>query len=333
MVTTETLTLTDFFLGIFPGSYICAMKPGHGQYQGETPFPYLCQKGEAEIKQWAQKWIDLNNQGYGIHFTPNALKDGSESNKAEYFDHVNAWWVDIDIEATKQIPDGDTALLALRREEKDKILANIFSSKFPNPSVLNETRNGYQAIWFSLDGKTENFERIQKALVDEFNGDPAASLKTSMLRVPEMKYYKNGETGVIQPQFLWSTCKLYSEVEMLEHSPLVFTPPKPIPYFALRITPTAIRNYGIWSQIDKIPIEEQIARLSGHPLVNGEILEIKKKNIWANGKPTPNWINQLENALYSRNSRGSRSILQFCMWYGHDKEAVTEGLKQLFNIT
>lgn len=332
MVTTKTLTLLDFFVGIFPACYVCAMKEGHGQINGQVPSSDL--NTLESLEEWADQYIRLNQQGYNIFFTPNGLKDGATSNKEENFSHINAWWVDVDIDETKIISGTDEErelLLSLRQEKKAEILKKFFQSKLPLPSLLNETRNGYQAIWFSLDGTKAKFETIQKALVKEFDGDPAASHLTSMLRLPEMNFYKKGEVGVITPQFTWSTCQLVSEAEML--TKIVFIPPevKKIHIYSTRpIIHTT--GHGIWDKIDAIPISQQLSILSGSWLVNGEILTIKKNNVFSNNNPTPVWVNHSTNSIFSNNYKGMKSILQFCQWYGHEKAKITEALKILFNL-
>lgn len=327
--TIETLTLTDFFWGIFPGCYICARSENGGQFDGRIS------TAEEKICSFVKKYVDLNKQGYNILFTPNGLKEGSFTNKSENFDHINAWWVDIDIDETKQLPEDEVErakMLLLRHEKKAEILAKIFSSRLPLPSMLNETRNGYQAIWFALPPtKIENFRTIQEALVYEFSGDIAAGRITSLIRLPRMTYYKKGESGEIKPNFTFSTCQLVTESEMLlkiKQKPIE----KKQDQFCFPTIFRRARGFGIWDKIDQIPITEQIRIISGSYLVGGEEIVIKKKNIFANGKSTPVWADLNTNSLYSQNMKGMKSLLQFCMWYGHDKEEVTRGLKILFNL-
>lgn len=332
-ITIDTLTLTDFFMGIFPGSYFCCLTE-RGQINGEVPFEKLIHKTESEIIDWSQKWIDWNNEGLNIHFTPNGLKEGSLTNKKENFSHINAWWVDVDIEETKILSENlveRESQLILRQQGKNKILGKFFSSKLPLPSMLNETRNGYQAIWFAKNGSLKNFEKIQASLVYEFGGDKAASTPNSMLRVPDFKYYKKGETGIIAPQFTWSTCQLVEEADMLNR--IKIEPVVVLPHvYQIQRAPQSNSGHGIWSQLDSIAVQYQIAKLSGHWLVNGETLSLKKTNIWANNQPTPCFVDLKANHIYSKNYSGMKSLLQFCQWYGHSKEVVTENLKLLFNL-
>lgn len=332
MITAEALTFADFW-GIFPGSYVCAMKPEEGQGYGDIPSDVLRYCTDEEAWSYMQKFRRLNDMGWNIHFTPNGMQTANEKNRKENFSHVNAWFVDIDIEESKTILGPET--LVLRENGKTDILARIFSSQVPLPSLTVETRNGYQLCWFALDAREEDFDRIQAALCLAFGGDAACSKKTSMLRVPFFKFYKNGETGIIQPDNFFSSLALYNQIDI--ERKLSF--PSSIPKEEVYVSNVSnyVPRYGVWGRLDEIPVKQAIEKLSGNYLVNGEVLTLikvsdHKFNILSNGKVTPNWIDVERNRVFSNNAPRFCSIMHFLLWYGNSKEEIKEHVKTLFGL-
>jgi hypothetical protein len=340
-----SLTVKNFFGDIFINSYVFAMKEGAGQIAGSIPTNY-CNSDQEANEFFEKNYFDLNTSGYGIHFTPNGVKTLEEKNRKENFSHINAWYLDVDIEETKVIKDHDGTLT--RERIKSEILGAVFSLPIM-PSLTVETRNGYHLYWFALpDATIEEFNFIQRKLVHQFHkfgGDGAASGIMHTLRVPYFKFYKNGEEGQILPFMQFSTLKLYSQVEMLDW---VRTIPAPVIDGTLSDEPVEIFNkYGkkltinlfrsndknIFEQINQKPIKTWLEILSGSSIVEFEVFSLVKTannkfNVISNGKATPNWIDLNTNQIYSNNQAGFCNIVHFLAWYGYSVGEIVTLLKK-----
>ena len=319
------------FCNIFHNSYVCGM---------DAVKPYQQQGFQIlTTDETNDKIVNLQAQGLNVHFSPNAIKDINERTRKTNLAKINAWFLDLDVEETKKV-DSDF-LLELREEKKEELFTTLFFEFDLEPSLVVNSRNGYHVYWFAEDATIENFNSTQQALVDKMGSDTGVLDPLRMLKVPFTTFWKRGETGVHQPESIIGTMQKYTEEAMItmcrglkkKKPDLVTLKPLPLEKKYKRAT------FGnSWTEkLDSIPISEQINRISGHGLVNNENLSLKKSsaqksNILANGNLTPCWVDHTTNSVYSSNSPGMKSLLQFCMWYGHSKEDVTKNLKLLFNI-
>ena len=334
-MTTEELTFMDFW-AIFLGSYLCIMTPDRGQAEGCIPSDDLGFCDEEQAYKYMQKFQAFNKMGWNVHFTPNGVKTPENKNQKENFSHINSFFVDIDIEETKEIKED--ADIEKRQEGKNKILAMLFSLPLPIPSLTVETRNGYQVYWFVNNAIDGDFERIQRALAIMTGGDVSCSRRTSMLRVPFFKYYKKGETGIVTPSFLFSSLLVYSQEEITRNIiwPAEVEPEQhePVNYIHRVDRP---KFFGIWGKIYALPVKDVIERLSGESLVNGERFILKrsaefKYNLFVNGNISPNWIDIQKNMVFSNNEPKFCTILHFLLWYGNAREDIKEQLKTMFSL-
>lgn len=334
----ETLTIDDItycdFWAIFLGSYICCLAENGGQFEGSIPSDLLGSSTEETANLFMQKYQQKNEEGFNIHFTPNGMLKAEDKNRQTNFAHINAWFVDIDIDDCKEIKTPED--LNRRQTKKDLILGSLINHKVPMPSLTVETRNGYQVYWFAKGAKVENFDKIQKALCKLLNGDTAASSKTSMLRVPTFKYYKKGETGTINPNRLFSCLKVYSEEEMTQALALEEPPLKPN-RFTFKMYDFGSKNYGVWNQIDNWPVMDILEKLSGSSYVNGDQFTFKRINqnkfsVMVNSHPSPNWIDTTKNKIFSNNESKFCAIPHYLAWYGHSLADIKQLLIQLLNL-
>lgn len=114
----------------------------------------------------------LNKEGYGIFFTPNQFK--GRRIKANLV-KIDYYIVDID--------EGD----------KGKIWSDIEKLAL-KPSIIVESKRGYHLYWKVLDGKAENYEKIENGIIAKLNGDKGAKDVSRLLRYPNfyhMKDHKN----------------------------------------------------------------------------------------------------------------------------------------------
>ena len=338
------LTVKDFFGSIFINSYVCALdKVDKHQMAGSMPTEF-CGSDDEINNFFETKYFPLNKiYGHGIHFTPNGIKSIEGRNRKENFSHINSWFIDIDIEETKHIKD--EADKWKRVETKERILGKIFSLD-PNfwPSLTVETRNGYHIYWFALPiASPDNFSYIQSRLLSlfsEFGADEGASGIMSTLRVPYFWYDKDGETGQILPCESLSTERLYKEEDMMSwlrnvqpHAKskegLVLANLEKPGSRTLKVNLFRSERHGIFSRALLFPVKRILENLSGSHWVRGEIFSFQrvsggKWNLLANGKMTPNWIDENLNLVFSNNEPNFCSIIHFLKWYSYDNKQIAQ---------
>ena len=115
-----------------------------------------------------QAWLRYKNaNGADIYIGMNALQDHASTRTKEDIEKISHVYLDID--------HGGTASL--------EALEN--SDLVPRPNyVLNTSPEKYQVVW-KVEGMTiEEAEALNHAMVREFDGDPAATDSTRVLRLP-----------------------------------------------------------------------------------------------------------------------------------------------------
>jgi len=150
--------------------------PGH-------VFRYIDLTGQARPpKPCTEINSDLNLQGYESYFTVNGFSNSTKATKAQCTS-LNSFFIDID-----------------GRKDLDEL--EYIKLKF-DPTFINETQRGYHLFWL-LDEPIykedcsdkewkENiarWEKIEQAIVIEFNADPVVKDITRILRVPGTFYWK-----------------------------------------------------------------------------------------------------------------------------------------------
>jgi len=115
-----------------------------------------------------QAWLRYKNaNGADIYIGMNALQHHASTRTKEDIDEINHVYLDID--------HGGTASL--------EALEN--SDLVPRPNyVLNTSPEKFQVVWKVEGMTTEEAEAINQAMVREFDGDPAATDSTRVLRLP-----------------------------------------------------------------------------------------------------------------------------------------------------
>lgn len=338
MINEPLFTAPEFFEGMFPQAYVFALREEKGQAAGDIP-SNVCKTQEDFDKYFEEKFFALNNQGWGVHFTPNAIKDVEMRNKKENFAWVNAWWCEIDT-TQKNIIDNED--MKKREDLKAEILGKLFMIDCKYwPSLVNETRNGFHVYWLAIGGTANNHLHINTKLCNLLDGDKAAVGIMHSLRVPYFRYDKSGEQGVIEPVPFFSTLRQYTEQDMLDWlgvppQPKIETVTKP-DFKEVKIDLFSESNpYNI---IKGQPIKELLERLSGNEFIHGDRINLvrtseKTYNLLCSGHSKGGlWINIEKNMIFSNTHDRFNNIFNFLALYQHDYKESLNFLLQLLKLS
>jgi hypothetical protein len=257
-----------------------------------------------------------NERGHGIFMAVNTFK-GPRRN--ENCLRVDRWMVDLD--------NGSKA--DMWRSIDPRRNGHLY------PSLVVETRKGFQVYFNAIDGRPENYRSIVKdRMLYYFNADPRAALITQLGRVPGFYHHKE-EPYMVRTVFRDERIA-YSEASMLKYFPL----PAHLKG-AQEKTQEAKKVFrklhqsgdSLWDKLDSIGARASLERLSGSSWVNGEEFSFRPNangnyNIWVNGKSTSCWIDK-QDQIGSLNG-GGPSIFQWLLYYGHSKTHAFAIIEQAF---
>ena len=337
------ITPSQFFTHYFPRVYVCATSSKNAQFNGTVVEPNQPPEYYQHIIHTFQ---ELNKQGHNIFFTPNGVKTVEGKNRLDNVAQINAWWIDLDIEETKHAEDAVTR--ARREEIKEDWRGRIWMGPdnipgYIMPSLTIETRNGFQLYWFADAAAThEKWLQIGQSIYEKFKemGADHSTVKIAQLmRLPMFFYFKKGEQGKIEISFPLSSFKLHSETAMQSYFKPVIIDPMTIKREPLIYKPKYVsvkKSDDIFMKVTNLPIDEVLAKLSGHWLVKKEVITLQKmdtnkSNVLVNGRGTPNFIDRDRNHIYSNNAKGC-TVVAFLAWYGWREGMIAKGLRELFNI-
>lgn len=285
----------ETFLSHFPNHLIATLddKASKGAEPKREPLPHLV--SNQRRREWITSELKaLNEQGAGIFFAYNQL--GEIRNKASV-KGINAWVMEIDNIS--------------KEEQYEKIL----NCPMP-PSVMVETKNSYHCYWMADENaKVENASKINTALQQYFNSDPAMKDIARLLRVPNF-YHNKKEPYMVEVVKDDYDC-IFSEEEMLKYYP--YKEPE------VKIPKWKPANGGnFWEAVNQIHCMTALERLSGTAIVNGEIYSFKARTgggyyILVNGEPCNAWIDN--NGMIGSGSGGGPTIVN---WLQHDSYSVTD---------
>ncbi len=115
-----------------------------------------------------QKWLQHKNLDSDVYIGMNALRPDAQSRTKEDIATIRHLYLDID-------RNGPSALKSIDN-----------SGLVPHPNfVLESSPEKYQVIWKVEGIGQDQAEALQRAMVREFGGDPAAIDSTRVLRLPE----------------------------------------------------------------------------------------------------------------------------------------------------
>ncbi len=129
-----------------------------------------------------QAWLRYKNaNGADIYVGMNPLKQDASTRTKDDIETIRHLYLDLDY-------GGSTALEAIKN-----------SDLVPQPNyILNTSPERFQVIWKVEDITLEEAEALQRAMVTEFGGDPAATDCTRVLRLPGFANKKYPEDFYVQ---------------------------------------------------------------------------------------------------------------------------------------
>jgi hypothetical protein len=279
-----------------------------------------------EAKQW-----NTPELGFGIFITVN---DFNGARRKENLTKINAWAVDMD--------DGTKAQMHAKLSKSPLV-----------PTMIVETKRGYQAWWGAKDGCALHWNAIVlERLVPHFGSDANARDLCRILRVPGFLHLKD-PTDPFKCRLAWKHGVEYSERQIAEA--FMWTPDRKAQQAAhddaRRAAEVEIREQAkqnaiaagltptesLWDAIYALDCEDALGRLSGHWAVSSERYKFVrtshgKLNIYvdsgAGWKSTPCFID--ENKRIGSPSGGGPTIVQWLRWFRHDWRTVINVLKEVF---
>jgi hypothetical protein len=273
----------------------------------------------------AARW-NTPELGFGIFFTVNEFNG---PRRKECLRKVIAWAVDMD--------DGSKA------DQHAKLIRSPLV-----PSLIVETKRGYQASWIAKDGKPEHWNAIVlERLVPFFGSDKNARDLCRILRVPGYLHLKD-PADPFRVRVAWRHDVSYSERQLADAFEWV---PDPKAQRAThdeqrRAAEAEIRavnrssttpSESLWDAVYALDCEEGLARLSGHWAVNSERYKFVRTgrgnlNIYVDSgsgwKSSPCFIDG--DKRIGSPSDGGPTLVQWLRWFKHDWKTVLAVLKEVF---
>lgn len=276
------------------------------EHGGNMPFFPVASFEEA----W--RW---NEEKWGIYWTINEI-DGAKKN--ENLRRIISWAVDFD--------EGD------KRSQMRTI------AKFGlQPSLVIESKRGFQVYFDAIGGTAANFNKIIDALAKTFRSDANIKGVARVLRAPFMLHWKNPVDPFLVRVESFSDAR-YEEDFILKFLRCETKPEDPPPVRPKKTALTAperraAASGGLGLRLDKVDCVEGLRRLSGTSAVNGERYEFKrqgngKTSVLVNGKSANVWVDA--DGRIGSGDHGGPTIYQWLKWFGNDHEAIMETLRERF---
>jgi hypothetical protein len=160
----DSLSASEYILQNFePSDRIAVLVRDRGA--GETIQRITTAKNAASPE--FQAWLRHKNISSDVYIGMNALRRDAQSRTKEDIETIRHLYLDVD-------RNGPLALEAIEN-----------SGLVPRPNYVLETSpEKYQVVWKVEGIAQDQAETLQRAMVSEFGGDPAATDSTRVLRVP-----------------------------------------------------------------------------------------------------------------------------------------------------
>lgn len=277
-------------------------------------------------REEARRW-NTPELGYGIFFTVNEF-DGAR--RKENLKRISAWAIDMDA--------------GTKREQQLRLQSSPLV-----PSMIVETKRGYQAYWVARDAKAEHWNAIVlERLVPFFGADKNARDICRILRVPGFDHLKDPKDP-FRVRIAFQHEVAYTERQLAQA--FKWVPDKAAQKSAhdeaRRAAEAEIRESAranaiaaglaptesLWDAIYALDCEEGLRRLSGHPIVGGEQYTFRRTgrgnlNIFVDGKGSPCFID--ENKRIGSPSGGGPTLIQWIRWFGRSYRDAIDALKWAF---
>jgi hypothetical protein len=274
----------------------------------------------------AAKW-NTPELGFGIFATVNTF-DGPR--RKENLKSINAWAIDMD-EGTKQ-----------------QMHAKLEASPLI-PSIVVETKRGFQAYWAAKDGEANHWNAIVlERLVPHFGSDANARDLCRILRVPGYLHLKD-PSDPFKVTCKWKLRVRYSERQMAAAFKWVANKAEHQRHLtdAQRSAETEAKNTArraaiaagqiptesLWDAIWNLDCEDGLGRLSGHWACSGEQYTFRQTgrgnlNIFVDGKSSSCFIDA--NKRIGSLDGGGPTLVQWLRYFKHDWKVVITVLKEVF---
>lgn len=274
----------------------------------------------------ARRW-NTPEHGFGIFVTVNSFNG---PRRKENLTRINAWAVDMD-EGTKQ-------------QMHDRLLKSPLV-----PSIIVETKRGYQAYWAARDGKAEHWNAlVLERLVPFFGSDANARDLCRILRVPGFLHLKD-PADPFKIRKVWEHQVVYTERQIAEAFTWVANKAEHQRHLSeaqralerearekarqAAIASGNIPTETLWDAIWNLDCEEGLARLSGHWAVGGEKYTFRPTgrgnlNVYVDGKSSSCFIDA--NKRIGSLDGGGPTLVQWLLWFKHPYRTVIEVLKEIF---
>lgn len=275
-----------------------------------------------EAKHW-----NTPELGFGIFATVNSF---AGARRKENLTKINAWAVDMDV-GTKQ-------------QMHDRLQASPLV-----PSIIVETKRGYQAYWAARDAKADHWNAIVlERLVPFFGSDANARDLCRILRVPGFLHLKD-PSDPFKIRLAWKHVVAYSEQQIGEAFPWTANRSEHQRHLAdaqraaqseqrdlmrrAAIAAGQAPTESLWDAIWNLDCEEGLRRLSGHWAVGGEQYTFRgttrgNLNVFVDGKSSSCFIDA-DKRIGSLDG-GGPTLVQWLRWFKHDWKAVIAVLKEIF---
>lgn len=259
-----------------------------------------------------------NKLGYGVYWAVNEFSGVSRERRIANLGSILSWAVELD------------------KGEKWHQLGLIESSPIW-PSLIVESKRGFQIYFDALSPTVNNFGEILDRLVYFFDADSKAKDLTRLLRAPGYFHMKDPNDPFLVRK-IWERDAQYTEAIMLyafppmpeqKIEPVVEYKPSTTKYLQ-RENPTAD---SFWERLYNLNCEEGLMRLSGKPCVNSEVYTFRpvsngNLNILANGKATSCFIDK--HKRIGSLDKGGPTLWQWLKWFGHPSSYIFETLRKEF---
>lgn len=241
-----------------------------------------------------------NESGHGIFWTVNSFRGARQiANLVS----VDAWAIDMD------------------HGTKDEMLATLKRGLIP--TMVVETKRGYQAYWRALDAKPEHWNSIVlDRLVPFYGADANARDLARVLRVPGFLHLKNPKEPFLIRK-VWECNACYCENDMALFYPDTSNAERT--EFKRSMKKELGDTDDLWESIWRMDCLKALETLSGTDAVCGDVFTFRqttrgKFNIFSNGKGTSCWIDT-EGRIGSLD-KGGPTPWMWINWY-HKNHAVT----------
>ena len=287
------------FLSHFPG--LCLQTFDDSQKEKDLRLT-TCGKPSTYSSAFLSK---LNKAGAGVYFTPNKFPTGVR--KAVMCAGVNAWIVESDS-------------LSIEEQWENLKKSPIY------PSLIVRSKNSLHAYWLAKDGSIENYQKIIRGLIKHFQGDEACKDVSRVFRIPGF-YHQKDRKNPFMIEIVEDNAKYYTEEEMMKAFP--FEEEKKQNF--IRVND---RTDILWEVLGSLDNKSVLERLSGQPIVEGEIIGFRKRNpvgeyILCNGELCDGWLD--EEGKIGSGKRGGPTWVQWLGYYGRSKAEIAQWAKD--NLT